>query len=148
MSFFAQIEFWHWWIAAVVLVIVEVFAPGAIFIWLGAAAAVTGLVLLVLPETPWQAQFLIWSLLSAVTVAGWRFYLKRYPTETDQPTLNRRGEQYVGRQFTLNDPVVNGQGKIRVDDSTWKIETETDLPAGAKGSVTAVEGTVLKVEPV
>ena len=75
MSFFAHIEFWHWWIAAVVLVIVEVFAPGAFFIWLGAAAAVTGLVLLVLPETPWQAQFLIWSLLSAITVAGWRFYL-------------------------------------------------------------------------
>ena len=148
MSFFAQIEFWHWWIAAVVLAVIEIFAPGVVFIWLGAAAAVTGLVLLVLPETTWQAQFLVWSVLSVATVVGWRFYLKGHPTETDQPTLNRRGEQYVGRQFTLNDPVVNGQGKIRVDDSTWKIETETDLPAGAKVSVTAVEGTVLKVEPV
>ena len=147
MSFFAQIEFWHWWIAAVVLVIVEIFAPGAIFIWMGAAAAVVGLVLLVLPETTWQAQFLSWSVLSVAAVVGWRFYLKRHPTETDQPNLNRRGEQYIGRQFTLNEPVVNGQGKIRVDDSTWKIETDSDLPAGAKVSVTAVEGTVLKVDP-
>jgi hypothetical protein len=39
--------------------------------------------------------------------------------ESDQPKLNRRGEQYVGRTFTLEEPIVNGHGKIRVDDSTW-----------------------------
>ena len=40
---------------------------------------------------------------------------------------------------------MNGQGKITVDDSTWKIEGD-DLPAGTKIQVTGVEGTVLKVE--
>ena len=68
------------------------------------------------------------------------------PTETDLPTLNRRGEQYVGRHFTLEEAIVNGQGKIRVDDSTWKIEGPEDLPAGSQVQVIAVAGTVLKVE--
>ncbi len=146
MNFLELAEFWHWWIAAVVFMIIEVFLPGAIFIWLGIAAGVVGLILLIFPETVWEIQFLVWSVLSVGAVVGWRFYLRRHPTETDLPTLNRRGEQYVGRHFTLEEAVVNGQGKIRVDDSTWKIEGPEDLPVGSKVQVIAVEGTVLKVE--
>jgi membrane protein implicated in regulation of membrane protease activity len=146
MNFLEHVEFWHWWIAAVVFVIIEVFVPGAVVVWLGIAAGVVGLILLVLPQTSWEVQFLVWSVLSVGAVVGWRLYLKRHPTETDLPTLNRRGEQYVGRHFTLAEPIVNGLGKIRVDDSTWKIEGPEELPAGSKIQVTAVEGTVLKVE--
>lgn len=148
IAFLEQMVFWHWWIVAILLAILEVFAPGAIFIWLGASAGVVGFVILALPDTSWKIQLLIWSILSVASAVGWRFYLMHHPTETDRPTLNRRGEQYVGRQFTLAEPVVNGMGKIRVDDSTWKIESSDDLPAGAKVEVTQVEGTVLQVKLV
>ena len=53
----------------------------------------------------------------------------------------------MGRHFTLQEPVINGLGKIKVDDSIWKIEGEADLPSGAQVKVTAVEGTILKIEP-
>ena len=145
MSPLEQIEFWHWWIAGVALVIVEVFAPGAIFLWLGISAGLVGAMLLAVPDISWQVQFLVFAVLSVGSIAGWRVYHKRNPTETDLPTLNRRGEQYVGRVFTLEDGINNGTGVIRVDDSRWKIEGE-DLPAGTKVRVTGVEGTVLKVE--
>ena len=97
------------------------------------------------PAKP-EVQFLIWAVLSVAAVVGSRLYLRRHPIETDRPTLNRRGEQYIGRHFTLEEPIVNGLGKIRVDDSTWKIEGPDALPAGCKVKVTDVEGTVLKVE--
>ncbi len=145
MSPLEQIEFWHWWIAGVALVIVEVFAPGAIFMWLGISAGIVGAMLLAVPDISWQVQFLVFAVLSVGSIAGWRVYHKRNPTETDLPTLNRRGEQYVGRVFTLEDGITNGTGVVRVDDSRWKIEGE-DLPAGTKVRVTGVEGTVLKVE--
>jgi len=58
-----------------------------------------------------------------------------------------RGEQYVNRTFTLEEPVVNGQGKIKVDDSTWKIEG-ADCESGTKVRVTGVDGVVLKVEHI
>jgi hypothetical protein len=83
--------------------------------------------------------------LSVISIVIWRRYFRTRPDETDQPTLNRRGEQYVGRLFTLTEPVVNGEGKITVDDSTWKIHGE-DCPAGTRVAVTGVEGTILKVE--
>ncbi|HHO67888.1 MAG TPA: NfeD family protein, partial [Gammaproteobacteria bacterium] len=66
--------------------------------------------------------------------------------DTDQPTLNRRGEQYIGRVFTLETPLVNGMGKIRIDDTTWKIEGP-DCEPGTRIRVTGVDGTILKVEP-
>ena len=148
MSMLEQAEFWHWWIAGVVFLILEVFVPGAFFLWLGVSAGVVGLVLLAFSGTPWEIQFLIWAVLSIGAVVGSRLYLRRHPIETDRPTLNRRGEQYIGRHFTLEEPIVNGLGKIRVDDSTWKIEGPDELPDGRKIQVTAVEGTILKVEPI
>ncbi len=140
-----QIVFWHWWVAAVVFIVIEIVAPGFVFLWMGLAAGIVGLLLLAIPSMIWQIQFLIFALLSVATLVAWRAYLRRHPTETDRPALNRRGEQYVARVFTLEEAIVNGHGKIHVDDSTWKIEGE-DLPSGAKVRVTGVQGTVLKVD--
>lgn len=64
---------------------------------------------------------------------------------TDVPALNRRGEQYIGRVFTLTEPIVNGVGKVKVDDTTWKVNGD-DMEAGAKVRVVAIDGTVFKVE--
>jgi hypothetical protein len=141
-----EIEFWHWWIAAIVLVVVEVFAPGTVALWMAVSAAVVGLLLLAIPEVTWQTQFLVFATLSVATVIGWRAYQLRYPTVSDQPTLNRRGEQYVGRVFTLSEAIANGTGKIHVDDTMWKVEGE-DLPEGTRVRVTGVDGTILTVEP-
>jgi membrane protein implicated in regulation of membrane protease activity len=146
MEFLENAEFWHWWVLGIVLIVIETMAPGTFFLWMGVSAGIVGLVMLAAPEITWEFQFLVFAVAAVVTAVSWRLYQKRHPTKTDRPTLNRRGEQYVGRTFTLEEPVVNGQGKIHVDDSTWKIEGD-DLPAGAKVHVTGVEGTVLKIDP-
>ncbi len=141
-----EIEFWYWWVAAIAFIVVEVFAPGTVALWMGVSAAVVGLLLLAVPDATWQTQFLVFAVLSVATVIGWRAYQLRYPTLSDQPTLNRRGEQYVGRVFTLSEAIVNGTGKIHVDDTMWKVDGE-DLPEGTQVRVTGVAGTVLTVEP-
>ena len=145
MDLFAGIEFWHWWVAAIGLIVVEALVPGAIFLWLGVSAAVVGAILLAAPELSWEYQLLIFAVLSVGSVIGWRAYHKRHPTETDLPNLNRRGEQYVGRLITLDDPIVNRVGKIRLDDTSWKVAGQ-DLPAGARVRVIGVDGVVLQVE--
>jgi hypothetical protein len=136
--------YWHWWILAVGLVILEVFAPGAFFLWLGIAAGVVGALVYLVPGLGWEYQILLFSVLSVVSIVVWRRYFRQTPGDTDQPALNRRGEQYVGRLFTLSEPIVDGMGKIRVDDSTWKIRGK-DCPVGSRVEVTGVDGTVLQV---
>ena len=141
----AGIEFWHWWVAAIGLIVVEALVPGAIFLWLGVSAAVVGAILLAAPELSWEYQLLIFAVLSVGSVIGWRAYHKRHPTKTDLPNLNRRGEQYVDRLITLDQPIVNRVGKVRLDDTSWKV-TGQDLPAGARVRVVGVDGVVLQVE--
>jgi inner membrane protein len=142
---FAAIEFWHWWILGLGLVIVEVIAPGFFLLWVGIAAGLTGLLALVIPTTPWELQFLVFGVLSVASVVAARFYFRRYPIETEDTTLNRRGTQYVGRVFSLEEAIVNGRGRIRVDDSVWRADGP-DLPAGTRVKVTGITGTVFQVE--
>ncbi|MCU7807545.1 MAG: NfeD family protein [Candidatus Thiodiazotropha sp. (ex Semelilucina semeliformis)] len=145
MQWLSQLDYWHWLILAVMLMILEVFSPGAFLLWMGLAAAVVGLLLLIMPDLSWQVQILLFALLSVMTIVAVRAFLQRRPIETDQPHLNRRGEQYLDRIFTLQEPIVNGEGKIRVDDSTWKINGE-DCPAGTRIKITGVQGVVLLVD--
>lgn len=144
-DYFSTLLFWHWWVLALILVIVEMLAPGMFLLWIGAAAAVTGLVIFIIPSTTWQVQFVIFGVLAVALVVAARYYIKRNPIETEDATLNRRGSQYVGRVLTLEEGIVNGIGKVRVGDGVWRAQGP-DLPAGERVKVTGVEGTMLKVE--
>ncbi len=149
MSEFGQIEFWYWWVFAALLGVVEIIAPGFFFLWLALAAAVVGVVLLLFPELAWQGQFVAFAVLSVASVAAWYFISRRQPEQpTDAPSLNQRGTSYVGQSVHLAEPVVDGVGVLRLGDTRWRALCSKDLPAGAKVTVTAVEGTALRVEPV
>lgn len=136
---------WGWWVFGILLIVLEVAAPGAVFMWMGIAAGIVGVAVLFAPGLAWEYQFLIFALLSVASILVARRYLKARPIETDQPSLNRRGSQYIGRVFTLNEPIVDGRGRLHVDDTMWKIEG-ADRAEGEKVTVTAVNGVVLKVE--
>ncbi|WP_026873983.1 NfeD family protein [Inquilinus limosus] len=137
-------EFWWWWIGGVVLLILEVMVPGTFFLWLAISAGVVGLLSWLIP-LGWEAQVLIFALLSVVAVVVWRVYLKPRAEVSDQPTLNRRGEQYIGRVVTLTEPIVNGVGRVRIADNTWSVEGP-DLPAGTRIRIAGVVGTRFSVE--
>jgi len=72
---------------------------------------------------------------------------KKHPITTDHPLLNKRGQQYIGRVFSLYKPIENGEGKIKVDDSIWKVHGE-DCDISTKVKVIAVRGTVFDVERI
>ncbi|MGB0720293.1 MAG: NfeD family protein [Bdellovibrionales bacterium] len=133
---------------AAVFFILEVTTLSFVFLWFGLAGALLGLVVLVAPAMAWELQIVLWAVLSVGGALGWRVYKRHNPDhiKSDEPRLNRRGEQYIDRVFTLETPIENGFGKVKVDDSIWKIESDTDLPAGRKIRVTAVQGTILQVK--
>nr|VFK19718.1 MAG: hypothetical protein BECKLFY1418C_GA0070996_10625 [Candidatus Kentron sp. LFY] len=144
MSIMNELTYWHWWILGTALIVIEILSPTVFFLWMGIAAGIVGLTLIVVPETDWKYQVLLFSICSIVSIAGWRWYLRKHPTRTDRPTLNRRGEQYFGRVFTLTEPIMDGRGRIRIGDSLWTIAGE-DCPVNARVRVTGVDGNVLTV---
>lgn len=138
-------DFWHWWVLAVVLIIAEVFLPSFIALWLGIAAAITGFILLLFPQLAVEFQLLLFAVLSVLSIVVGRNYYRKYPIKTDEPMLNRRGEQYVGRIITLTTPIVDGEGKVKIDDSTWKI-IGPDCPTGTRIRMIALKNVIFEVE--
>jgi membrane protein implicated in regulation of membrane protease activity len=145
IGFTFEIEFWHWLILAAALAGIEILTPGFFFIWLGGAALITSVVALVAPGLTWENQVLIFALLSAVSVLGWYRFRHSLVIKSDDMTLNRRGEQLLGRNATLSEPIVNGRGQIKIDDTVWRCEGE-DLAAGTKVKVVALRGAIVSVE--
>jgi len=141
-----QIEFWWWWALAALLLAVEILAPGFFFLWFASSAAVVGFVLLLAPDLSWGLQFILFAVLGVVALVVGRRLFKRPPPESDHPTLNRRGLAYVGRQLTLSEPIRDGIGWAKVDDSRWRI-AGPDLPAGTQVRVVGCRGATLQVEP-
>jgi inner membrane protein len=139
-------EFWQWWVLAVLLLALEVAAPGALFLWLAMAAGAVGLVVLMVPTLTWQMQVLLFAVGGIGAVIAWRAYARRHPRPSDEPALNRRGAQYVGQVFHLTEPILDGRGRIKVGDTVWRV-AGPDLPAGTRVRVTGTSGIMLEVEP-
>jgi membrane protein implicated in regulation of membrane protease activity len=145
--FFPFLGYWIWWVAAGILLILELMAPGVFLIWLAAAAAVTGLADMMFSMT-WQVELLVFAALSVVSVAAGRVvYRGRSAEPADNEYLNRRQHGYIGRSFTLAEPIANGRGKLTIDDTIWEIEGP-DLARGSQVKVISVSGMRLQVAAV
>ncbi|WP_369927364.1 NfeD family protein [Xanthomonas sp. NCPPB 2632] len=136
-----------WWIAALLLLGGEVLLPGYFLLWIGIAAAVTGLVMLAIPDLTVLAQAVIFAVLAfASCFLYWKWLrprLTRAPAGNER--LNRRGEQLIGQRYTLCEPIVQGRGKAKVGDGMWLV-AGPDLPLGATVEVVGIDGTTLRVK--
>jgi membrane protein implicated in regulation of membrane protease activity len=142
---FISLGAWAWIILGILLIGIELVAPGSFFLWLGLAAIVTGLIDAMLGLS-WQASGLLFALLCvAAVILGRAATRSRTQDEPQAEMLNRRGQSLVGRVFTLETPIKDGEGRIRVDDSSWRV-TGADRFAGAKVRVVRIEGSTLVVD--
>lgn len=128
---------WFWGSLALALFALEALTPGVFMLWFGVAAVGTGLLRLLIPEMGLLAQWGVFALLSLATVAlAWKLRRRQQRSPSDHPHLNRRAEQLVGRVLALDQPIVNGRGRIKVGDGFW-IASGPDLPAGTRVRVEA-----------
>ncbi len=140
-----ELIYWHWFAFAVFLLTVEVLAPGMYFLWMAQASLITGVLFFLYPAMNWELQLFWFSIFSIIGVMVARRFFKSHYIESDQPLLNKRTSQFIGRVFTLEQPIVNGRGKIKIDDSIWKAKG-IDCPAGTCVRVIGAESVVLLVE--
>jgi len=139
------IEFWHWWVLALVLAALDMLLQSGFFLWLGIAAFPVGLVLWFDPDLSWQVQSLIFAGLAILNVVLTQFFTGNRQPSSDRPYLNRRGYQYLGQLIVLESPIVNGRGRAYVGDTLWTVEG-SDLPAGETVKVVGTDGVLLQVE--
>lgn len=130
---------WNWMVLGFVLLALEILVPGVFLLWIGLAALVTGALSLLLWNAGfwiWQVQVLVFLVLCLVAAYAGKKIMTGKGNHTDQPLLNRRGDQLVGRVATLTEPIVDGRGRVKIGDTMWRV-SGPDQPAGAKVKVKA-----------
>lgn len=138
---------WYWFIAAFVLLILEIIVPGIFLVWLGMGAALVGLFLLAFPgaDAAWQLLVLALSICGSVFVGlAWQ----RRIVHQDGTPLNQGLEGFIGRTALVSQPFQQGQGRIRLQDSSYPaLCNASGLQAGQAVVITGVQGHALIVQP-
>jgi inner membrane protein len=133
-----------WLCISLLLMSIETFAPGAFMLWLGFAAGGVFLTLFVVPGLSLLWQVVLFGVLSMVSVMIYVKYFRDKEKASDQPLLNRRGEQLMNQVYPLETAIVDGKGRLKIGDAFWQVQGD-DLPAGTRVRIIAVDSMTLRV---
>jgi len=137
---------WFWLTLGGLLLAAEMLGTSGYLLWSGIAAVLVGIVEWLAPFS-WTAQGTLFALLTLVCVYLWYRWMRHRERHQQPNSLNQRGNQLIGTLLTLDTPLVNGIGHVRLGDSSWRVQADRDLPAGAQVVVTGVEGITLHIRP-
>jgi membrane protein implicated in regulation of membrane protease activity len=135
-----------WLGLAALLALAELFVPGVFLIWVAAAAAVTGILSLFIDLTV-AGQLTVFGLSTILAVLGGRRWYLTHDVESENPLLNNRSAQLVGRTVTIVEAISATSGRAKVADGEWPAKGP-DMKKGAIAKIAAVEGGVLRLEPL
>ena len=140
---FTTLGTWNWLIFGIILMALELIAPGVFLFWLGLAALLVGLSSFAFNPS-WQIQILMFAVFATAAVPLWRRLARSHAGDGNSPFLNKRADALIGRVFTLEKPIVDGTGTVRIDDTIWRV-AGPDAPAGSRVRIVQADGASLTV---
>lgn len=135
---------WNWYLAGVLLMVLEIVVPGSIIVWFGLGALATGFITELFGGLYWPVQLLLFSSLSIISLFSGRRLIIRRSRKVGASTLNQRLQRYLGRQTQLRAAIENGVGRIHLDGTYWTVKGP-DLPVGTLVEITRVDESTLVV---
>ncbi|MDR2690107.1 MAG: NfeD family protein [Azoarcus sp.] len=146
------IEWWHWVVGGLALIVLELFIPSFFVIWFGLGALPVALLLLAVPGLPLATQVLVWFLASVtMTVLWFQIFNKRFADKTRSGTATGDAIGEIGLLVHAVAPFTRGKVRFQrpiLGTEEWQCTAETDIPAGERVKILAIEGNFVKVEHV
>lgn len=137
--------YYNWLILAAVLLIIEVATFTLLFFWLALAAVFMVAVSFVFPQLGLSIQLLLYAVATLLSVVLWHKAFKKKQDSMGDARMNNRTARYIGRTATLVEPIVNGYGKIQIEDSLWRVKCNDDLPVDTQVEIIGADGVLLEV---
>ena len=143
-----DLEWWHWIVLGVALVVAELAVPAFFIIWFGFGAMLVGLVLLLAPGLTLSAQIGVWVLASVAMTVLWFRVFKRSQHKT---LIGTAAGEVIGEIGLLVSAVAPFErGKVRfqrpvLGAEEWACVAESAIAAGQRVRVVSVEGSYVKV---
>ena len=139
---FENLNYLHWLVFGLALVIVELFFWSIFLLWIGASAITISIVFYLFPEVSWGLQVLSFVLLSAVST----FLAKKYfPVKTVDDELSINAKSHIGKECTVVS-IDNSIVKVRLGESLW-FAKGCEMSVGQKVQIVDVESSTFIVEP-
>ena len=142
------LEWWHWEIAGLALVLLELAVPAFFVIWFGFGAMLVGLVLLLAPGLALSAQIGVWVLASVAMTVLWFRVFKRSQHKTLVGTAAGEVIGEVGLLVSAVAPFERGKVRFQrpvLGADEWACVAESAIAAGERVKVVSVEGSYVKV---
>lgn len=142
------LEWWHWEIAGLALVLLELAVPAFFIIWFGFGAMLVGLVLLLAPGLTLSAQIGVWVLASVAMTVLWFRVFKRSQHKTLVGTAAGEVIGEIGLLVSAVAPFERGKVRFQrpvLGAEEWVCMAESAIAAGERVRVVSVEGSYVKV---
>lgn len=142
------LEWWHWEIAGIVLVLLELAIPSFFIIWFGFGAMLTGFVLLALPDMVLASQIATWAIASMAMTVLWFSVARRSRVRTLIGTAAGEVIGEVGLLVSAVAPFERGRVRFQrplLGAEEWACVAESAIAAGERVRVVSVEGSYVKV---
>ncbi|MGE7992391.1 NfeD family protein [Pseudomonas sp. NPDC089554] len=143
-----EMQWWIWLVFGVALVLLELVMPTFFILWFGIGAVLVALVALAAPSLPLDMQVLLWVLFSSVTTFLWFKVFRR-----KQPDTRWTADSVIGEVGLLTASVSPFQkGRVRfqkpiLGNEEWVCVADSDIAAGARVRLSAIEGNIARVVP-
>jgi hypothetical protein len=148
LTLLSQLQYWHWFALAIVLLGLELATGTTYLLWPAAAAFVTGVLMLLIPMA-WPAQFVAFSVATLAGAYLGRRYIKgKWLGRSDAPHLNEPHRELAGQRGVAAIAFENGIGRVRHGDTEWRAESKDVISAGDTVEIVTVEGASLIVKKV
>jgi len=139
---FDNLNFIHWLILGIGLIIIELFLWTVFLLWVGSSAITSGVIYFLFPNISGLMQLLIFAVI-AITATS--LAKKYYPVKTVDEQLHNKAKSHIGKECTI-ESIENGVTKVKIGKSLW-FAKGSNLSAGQTVKIIDVESSTFIVEP-
>ncbi len=138
-----NLNYLHWLVFGLALVIVELFLWSMFLLWIGASAITISIVFYLYPEVSSGLQVLSFVLLSVAST----FLAKKYfPVKTVDDELSLNAKNHIGKDCTVVS-IENSVVKVKLGESLW-FAKGCEMSLGQKVRIIDTDSSTLIVEPL
>ena len=138
---FENLNFMHWLVLGLSLIILELFLWTVFLLWIGASAITVSIFFYLMPDTSWPIQLLIFVILSLTTTNLAKRY---YPVKTVDDELHEKAKTFIGKECRV-DSIEDGIIKVQIGKSLW-FARGTGLSVGQAVKIVDVDNLTFIVE--
>lgn len=143
------IQYWHWLVFGMLLIMAEIFVPSFTIFWFGLGAVIVAIVMLLFADLGLSWQLFIWAIASCIFTFLWFRFIR--PMMRDRTKAGISREAAIGQTGqVIKIPQADLRGTVRfstplLGSEEWPFICDTTVDVGDRVCITDISGNTLVV---